>query len=119
MYFDWRTFLTIPRLIAQERPGFRRGAGLIGLYLLLAVNSLIGLVCLMLDHVLFPGFRRVAIKTPVFVVGNARSGTTHMHRLLCGDEGRFSYFRTYELMVPSIVPKKAIRFLAAFDERIL
>jgi hypothetical protein len=119
VYFDLRTFLTIPRLIVRERPGFRRGLLLIGLFTLLTINSLIGIVCLALDHVLFPGFRRVPVRTPVFVLGNARSGTTHMHRLLCGDEGRFSYFRTYELLLPSILQKKAVRLVAAFDERVL
>ncbi len=119
LYFDLRTFLTIPRAIMQERPGFRRALLLIGLFAVLTIHSLIVAVCLVLDHVLFPGFRKVPIKTPVFVVGNARSGTTHMHRLLCGDEGRFSYFRTWELLLPSIVQKKAIRMLAGFDERFL
>jgi hypothetical protein len=119
VYFDIHTFLTIPRLIARERPGPRRALLLTGLYVALALDSLMAAACLALDHVLFPGFRRVPVRTPVFVVGNARSGTTHMHRLLCADEGRFSYFRTYELLLPSILQKKLLRALAAFDERVL
>jgi len=119
VYFDLRTFLTIPRLIVAERPGLRRAALLSGLDLVLTLNTLVGVVCLALDHVFFPGFRRVPIEKPVFVVGNARSGTTHMHRLLCGDEGRFSYFRTWELLVPSILQKRLVRFVASLDERLL
>lgn len=118
MPFDFRTFLQIPRLIASERFVPRRAALLVGCFALLTLDSVIAGACLLLDHVLFPGFRRVKVRTPVFVVGNARSGTTHMHRLLCGDEGRFSYFRTYELLLPSILQKKLVRLLAAFDERV-
>ena len=58
MYFDLHTFLTIPRLIARERPGPRRALLLTGLYVALALDSLVAAVCLALDHVLFPGFRR-------------------------------------------------------------
>jgi hypothetical protein len=119
MYFDFHTYAAIPRLIARERPGLRRGLLLMGLFVALTIDSLVAFVCLALDHVLFPGFRKTVVRTPVFVIGNARSGTTHMHRLLCGDEGRFSYFRTYELLLPSIVQKKLVRFVAGLDERFL
>lgn len=119
MYLDLRTFLMIPRLIVQERPGLRRALLLVGLFVLLTINSLVGFLCLALDHLLYPGFRRVPVDAPLFVVGNARSGTTHMHRLLCGDGDRFSYFRTWELMLPSIVQKKFVRFLGRVDERLL
>lgn len=118
MTFDFRTFFQIPRLIASERFRPRRALLLLGFFALLTLDSAIVAVCLLLDHVFFPGFRRVQVRTPVFVVGNARSGTTHMHRLLCGDEGRFSYFRTYELLLPSILQKKLLRLVAAFDERV-
>jgi hypothetical protein len=119
LYFDFRTFLTIPRLIARERPGQRRALLLVGLFVLLALDSLVAALCLALDHVLFPGFRRVRVRSPVFIVGNARSGTTHMHRLLCADAGRFSYFRTWELLLPSILQRKLVRLLESFDRRVL
>jgi hypothetical protein len=40
------------------------------------------------------------------------------HRLLCGDEERFVYFRTWEVLFPSLLQKRAIRALAAGYSRI-
>ena len=34
------------------------------------------------DDLLFPGYRSQEVKQPVFIIGNPRSGTTFLHRLL-------------------------------------
>ena len=64
-------------------------------------------LCFFLDPILFPGLRRVEVRTPVFIVGHARSGTTLLHRLLSKDAARFSAFLLYELFFPSLLQKKA------------
>jgi hypothetical protein len=71
-----------------------------------------------LDRLLFPNYRKTKIKSPVFIVGNARSGTTLFHRLLSGDEERFVYFRTWEILFPSLIQKKALRALATAVQRV-
>jgi hypothetical protein len=44
--------------------------------------------------------RRTAIQpSPVFIVGHWRSGTTHLHNLLCQDE-QFGYLTTFQAMTP-------------------
>ena len=53
----------------------------------------------LLDDLLFPEWRAVEILSPIFIVGNARSGTTYMHRLFSLDESSFCFFRTWELLV--------------------
>jgi hypothetical protein len=60
----------------------------------------------------------VEVRTPVFVVGHARSGTTLLHRLLSADTGRFSVFLYWELFFPSLLQKKVIRWLIACDRRL-
>jgi hypothetical protein len=55
----------------------------------------------------------------VFLVGHARSGTTLLHRLMSRDAERFSSFMLYEMYFPSLLQKKTIRALAAFDRRAL
>ena len=75
-------------------------------------------VCFFLDGILFPGLHRVRVRAPVFLVGHARSGTTLLHRLMSRDAERFSSFLLYELYFPSLLQKKAIRALAAFDRRL-
>jgi hypothetical protein len=72
-------------------------------------------LCLLLDELLFPAYRRVEIEAPLFVVGIPRSGTTFLHRVLARD-ARFTTPALWELVLaPSIVQRKAVRALAAMD----
>lgn len=74
-------------------------------------------LCLALDHLLFPGFKRIAVHQPVFVIGIPRSGTTFLHRLLAGDETRFTTMSLQELLfAPSIVQRVFWRTLAKLDQ---
>ena len=119
MYYGFRTHLLIARRIATEPFRPKRALFLVSVFSGLTLFALWSAISLALDHVFFPGFRRVPVRRPVFIVGNGRSGTTHMHRLLCGDPDRFTYFRTYEMLLPSIVQKKLLWWLAILDERLL
>ncbi len=64
--------------------------------------------------------REAEVQPPIFVLGHWRSGTTHLHNLLCQD-GRFAYPNFYQVLYPhtflcteelvtklfgSLVPKK-------------
>jgi hypothetical protein len=74
-------------------------------------------VCFFLDPILFPSLRRTNVKSPIFIIGHARSGTTLLHRLMSRDAERFSSFLLWELSFPSLLQKKVIRWCAAFDRR--
>lgn len=77
--------------------------------------QLINGVGLLLDYLLFPDFRRVAIREPLFIVGVPRSGTTFLHRLLAMDE-RFTTTALWELIfAPSITQRYFWTGLAALD----
>jgi hypothetical protein len=72
-------------------------------------------IALLLDEVLFPRYRRIRVKEPVFIVGVPRSGTTFLHRLLAVDD-RFTTFCFWELVVaPAIVEKLFWLSLARMD----
>lgn len=117
-YFDFRTWLRLLRLAACE-PNPRQRRGLLKLLLLIVpLRATAHAVCFCLDGILFPGLWRVQVRAPVFVIGHARSGTTLAHRLLSGDE-RFSTFRYYELLLPSLLEKKLVRLGAWIDRRLL
>lgn len=73
------------------------------------------MICLLLDHVLFPGFRRAQVKAPVFVIGNPRSGTTHLFRLLAMDRGRFTSLTLLEIIFPAITLRWCIAVLRRID----
>ena len=52
---------------------------------------------LILDDILFPEWKNIDIGDPLFIVGNARSGTTWIHRILSLDD-KFTFFRTWEII---------------------
>ena len=64
-------------------------------------------VTLMLDKIMFPGFQRVVIKKPIFIIGHPRSGTTFLHRLIAEED--FVEFKLWEILVPSLTGRKILR----------
>ncbi|MEP4373019.1 MAG: sulfotransferase [Alloalcanivorax venustensis] len=71
---------------------------------------------LLLDHLLFPDFRRVRVREPLFVVAVPRSGTTFLHRLLAGDRERFTTTALWELIfAPSITQRFFWRGVGRLD----
>jgi hypothetical protein len=86
------------------------------LYTLVEVVNWLGLA---LDAILFPAYRQVKIRRPVFIIGNPRSGTTFLHRLLARDRDTFSAMRTWEMLVaPSVTMRKVLWALSALDHRL-
>ena len=72
-------------------------------------------LCLALDELLYPAFRRTAVRGPVFILGVPRSGTTYLHRELAEDS-RFATTATWELLLaPAICQRRAISLLLALD----
>lgn len=89
--------------------------------LLLFVPLFLFLQCLhwigfALDNVFFPGYRKVEVREPLFIVGLPRSGTTFLHRVFAKDTERFTTTRLWELLLaPSIVERKVFGFLGAVN----
>ncbi len=103
-------------------PGRRRYARrlLVGTALLATLVPLqaIHWLCLALDEVLFPAYRRVRVRAPVFVLGTPRSGTTFLHRLLAHDPV-FTTFALWEcVLAPSVLERRALGALARLDRRV-
>jgi hypothetical protein len=118
-HFDFANYAKMIRLAWNEKNAMARRYYLAVLFLAVPVVSTFHAICFFLDGILFPGLHRIEVKTPVFVVGHARSGTTLVHRLMSEDEGRFSSFMMYELYFPSLLQKKIIRAVAAFDRKFM
>ncbi|MCC6849901.1 MAG: sulfotransferase [Deltaproteobacteria bacterium] len=117
-YFDFATWRRMIVLAWREPHTRTRRKLLVRLLVTVPLVAIVHAVCFFLDGVIFPGLRRVAIRTPVFIVGHARSGTTLLHRLMSEDRERFSVFLYWELFFPSLLQKKAVRALAALDRRL-
>ncbi|HQV78976.1 MAG TPA: sulfotransferase [Chitinophagales bacterium] len=72
----------------------------------------------LLDEILFPNYKKINIKQPVFIISNPRSGTTFLHRLLCLDEEKFVYNLLYHTTFPSITLYRIIQFFSTIDKKI-
>jgi hypothetical protein len=73
---------------------------------------------LLLDHLFFRGYQRETVACPVFIIGNPRSGTTFLHRLISKDDERFTTMRMWEvLFAPSIVQRNFFYALSAAIRR--
>lgn len=117
-YFDFKVWFKLLRLIAKE-PNQRQRRGLYKLLLLhIPLRATVTAVCFFLDGIVFPGLWRTRVHKPVFIIGHARSGTTLAHRLMSADE-RFSVFKYYELLLPSLLQKKLVRAAAWIDAHLL
>lgn len=118
-HFDFGNWFTLIRLASREKQAAVRFYFLSVLLVAVPIVSTFHAICFFLDGILFPGLWKVEVQRPVFVVGHARSGTTLVHRLMSADEGRFSTFMLYEMYFPSLLQKKIIRTVAAFDRAVL
>ncbi len=71
---------------------------------------------LLADEVLYPGYRRRKVRGPLFIVGNFRSGTTFLHRLLSMDSGQFTTMEMWEILfTPSIVGRRIVGAMGRLD----
>lgn len=78
--------------------------------------SLFTWLCFFLDDLLFPAYKQQAIEKPLFILGNFRSGSTFLHRLLSRDADMFTSLRTWDIfLMPSITQRKMFRGMAKID----
>jgi len=118
-FFDFGTWWQMVRLAAGEADARTRRRMLAVLLLWVPPVAAFHAFCFFLDGLLFPSLWTTRIRTPVFLVGHARSGTTLIHRLMSLDAERFSSFTLYECYFPSLLQKRLIRAAARLDARFL
>jgi hypothetical protein len=67
-------------------------------------------IAYMLDNLFYPDHHAQEVEQPVFIVGNFRSGTTFLHRLLAKDNNATSLTSWEIYIAPSIVGRKLLRW---------
>jgi hypothetical protein len=103
----------------QKHLTLKRVAWLVFFYTLFPLLEIVTWTCFLLDDVFFPGYRKQEIEAPVFILGNPRSGTTFLHRLLAQDKENFTWMQTWEiLLAPSITQRKVVEALRGLDQRL-
>jgi hypothetical protein len=83
--------------------------------MIMPLQQLLTFICFYLDEIFFPAYRRQEIKAPVFIVGNFRSGSTLLQRLLARDK-QFTSMNIAEIYIaPTLTQRKFWKMLAAID----
>jgi hypothetical protein len=118
MYANLKIFFEAERL-AFFKQRFRLRRWLVVLFFTLIFWSFWCVVAIgqMLDHVLFPRFRKQEVEDPIFIVAPPRSGTTFLQNLLCLDSERFTYVRLYQTIFPAVVFQRCFDLLGWIDRR--
>ena len=94
----------------------RRVVVLLASYALFVVVETGNWIGFFLDTILFPNHRTQPIDKPVFIIGNPRSGTTFLQRLLARDTANFSCLKMWEIFfAPSITQRKFVWALGWLD----
>jgi omega-hydroxy-beta-dihydromenaquinone-9 sulfotransferase len=99
-----RHYLRVYRVIGTTFALWFRPLGAFGL---LQLRQAISAITLGLDHVFYPGHRKQPIDRPIFIIGNPRSGTTFLHRLLLG-AGDMAALELWEMLFPAITARKLL-----------
>ncbi len=112
MYFNWRRFLadSLHSIVPIGHPHLRltghRARVLVMFFFCMAWMGGSGRLGLVVDHLLFPWFRRTRVERPIFIIGNFRSGSTLLHRLLASAPGATA-MKTWEIyFAPSISQRR-------------
>jgi len=115
MYFYYPILLKALRLTFSRRYFSVRHACFVSIFtvLFLLLRGFVWIVRLV-DQVFFRGYRKQTIKNPIYIVGNPRSGTTFMHRLISHDR-QFSYIRLYHTIFPAVTFYRAFAGLGRLD----
>ena len=117
----WRTFYC-SFFAAQNTPARltrKRTIFLLLFYMVWPIGSLVHWFCFFLDNILFPGHKTQPIEKPLFILGNLRSGSTFLHRLLSRDSETFTSLTIWDIyLTPSVTQKKITQFFSRLDNKL-
>jgi hypothetical protein len=110
-FFKWRG---TPGTLTSKRLTF-----LILFYFIWPVGSLFIWLGLLLDDIFFPSYKSQPVDKPLFLLGNFRSGSTFLHRLLTRDQENFTSLTTFDIyLAPSVTAKKLVQVIGRVDRLI-
>src|SRR5215216_2360037 len=122
MYYNFRLFwrTTYLSFFASKNTPARltrkRITFLLIFYLVWPIGSLMHWFCFFLDDLLFRGHKTQPIEKPLFILGNLRSGSTFLHRLLSRDSETFTSLTIWDIyLTPSVTQKKITQWVARLD----
>ena len=88
-------------------------------YAVWPMGQIIHWLCFFLDDIFFRGHKTQKIEKPLFIIGNLRSGSTFLHRLLSRDSETFTSLTTWDIyLTPSVTQKKLTQFFSQLDNKL-
>jgi omega-hydroxy-beta-dihydromenaquinone-9 sulfotransferase len=125
MYYNFRLFwrTTYRSFFASKNTPARltrkRIIFLLMFYTVWPIGSLLHWLCFFLDDIFFPDHKTQPIEKPLFIIGNLRSGSTFLHRLLSRDTETFTSLTTWDIyLIPSVIEKKITQFVSKLDHKL-
>ena len=117
----WRTFYrsffdykNTPAPLTRKRLLF-----LLFYYAVWPLGGLFHWLCFFLDDIFFPGHKTQPIDKPLFIIGNLRSGSTFLHRLLSRDVENFTSLTIWDIyLTPSVTQKKITQLFSGLDNKL-
>jgi len=109
-FFGWKD---TPARLTRKRLVF-----LMLFYLVWPLGALAHWFFFFVDDILFPGYKSQPVEKPLFILGNFRSGSTFLHRLLSRDEN-FTSLTIWDIyLAPSVTQKKITSFISRIDYKL-
>jgi omega-hydroxy-beta-dihydromenaquinone-9 sulfotransferase len=100
--------------LTRKRLGF-----LILFYIVWPIWGIIVWSSFFLDSVFFPSFKKQVVEKPLFILGNFRSGSTYLQRLIAKDRHQFASATTWDIfMSPSVTLTKVFSFFLIIDRKL-
>lgn len=116
-YLFWRmAYRSFLKTNVQTRLTRKRIIFVILFYLVWPVGSLFIWLGFLLDDIFFPAYKKQPVEKPLFILGNFRSGSTFLHRLLSRDKENFTSLTTFDIyLAPSVTSKKVMQAVNRID----
>ncbi len=125
MLFSFKEFLTFTHHALFKGRGTpyrltpRRIGWLILLYIVYPLWEAGIWLGFLLDEIFYRDYQQMKVDAPIFIIGNPRSGTTFLHRLIAQDHQHFTTMKMWEmLLAPSVTMRKVAWLIRALDRRL-
>jgi hypothetical protein len=100
--------------LSRKRLGF-----LLLFYFVWPIWGIIVWFSFFLDRIFFPSHRDQSVEKPLFILGNFRSGSTYLQRLIAKDSEQFASATTWDIfMSPSVTLTKIFSGILFIDRKI-
>ncbi|MEJ2756872.1 MAG: sulfotransferase [Anaerolineales bacterium] len=98
----------------------RRVKALFWWFTIMSLHNFLTWIGFILDEIFYRRYRRQKVEAPIFIIGNFRSGSTLLQRLIAQDEAQITAMKTWEIYsAPSITQRKFWEAVGWLDRKLL